>query len=654
MIANPAKSLAPVGDHFDFFQDNVHAQGLAELTRREVVASSSVNRLLLLADGTPVLQVGRMILDMPLTPVELAAQLQSADANTVIVVLGVGAGNVLRGLRELSGSSILVYEPDPSNVRTLLSWGPSDLADIEIVTNLHDLTLAWSRFVAREVDAVLVQTPGYSQTYPEQTEQLKAAIESLMTRTWMSLNTTRNRARVWIEDIVDNVELLAHARPILSLARQFEGVPAFIVGAGPSLDKNIEALTEAAQKGIVFATNSGALALGARGIEPQVLVCLESIDASTKLEKLPFIDRCVRAISLSAAPRSLRTGRGPLLPFFEGLPQYGRALSDLAGCPPVAVCSSVSTAAFSIARQLGCNPIVLVGQDMAYSDGKAYAKGTGYETSTAIVDPGSSQINLTWEPGLLALHGTAQGSRPEREPHRVLRSWDGQGTVSSGLSFASIHGWLQSTAEVIRLTEPNLRLINATEGGAYVEGFEHLPLRELLATLPTRGITSAELVDRARARRPSVGVEAVAGWLQLHARAAERTRRAARRVLRHADLAAQVTAAARSPQIARAYARLEQAEAALRASVYQSPLIDAWAHNAVREASQDVSTSADSYRAAALSSTQASMRIARAVEVSAGELREHIERALARLKSAPAQPSLPVGSPLEAGKSLWQ
>ena len=35
--------------------------------------------------------------------------------------------------------------------------------------------------------------------------------------------------------------------------------------------------------------------------------------------------------------------------------------------------------AVGMAQMLGCNPIALIGQDLAFTDGRAYAKGTAYD-----------------------------------------------------------------------------------------------------------------------------------------------------------------------------------------------------------------------------------------------------------------------------------
>jgi hypothetical protein len=335
-------------------------------------------------------------LGMPLAQSEVLTQLEQIDNHHVVVVFGLGTGQLPRAVRALYNVPIIVYEPDPAVLRTVLEYGPLELGSIPIISGISDLTKLWRDFAARLVDVRVLTTPGYYSTYPSEVREFVEAIPTLLQRTAISKATYQNRAKVWVEDIIANVELLTHSPPFLTLTGHYAGVPAFIIGAGPSLDQNIHLLGEAARKGIVFATNSGAVSLAKRGIEPQVVCCIESIDASSKLKNLPFIDRVVRGFSLSAAPQTLRTGTGPLLPVHEMIVQYSGPLEELTGYGGLPMSGSVSTIATSLARMLGCSPIVLCGQDLAYSNGRTYASGTGYEESTPRAAPKTRIIHMKW------------------------------------------------------------------------------------------------------------------------------------------------------------------------------------------------------------------------------------------------------------------
>jgi hypothetical protein len=604
-----------------FLEINLESLRIPAETKASVLASEARGHLELLADGTPVILSGSVQLGMPLAPSEVLTQLAGADDEHVVIIFGIGTGQLPRAVRAMCRSPIIVYEPDPALLRSVLEYGPLDLGNIPIVCGIADLTRAWREFATRLVDVRVMTTPGYYHEYPAAVAEFVEAIPALLQRTAISKATYQNRARVWIEDIIANVELLREVPPFLRLHGRYAGVPAFIIGAGPSLDKNIHLLRQAAQHGILFATNSGAVSLAAFGIEPQVVVCIESIDASSKLRDLPFIDRAVRAFSLSASPITLRTGLGPLLPIHEAVPQYNSPLEDLTGYGGLPMSGSVSTIALSLARLLGCSPLVLLGQDLAYGDGRTYATGTGYEASRAEVDAETGMIHLSWNDEVVRVHGHAQGPVRRLEELRRVPAWGGQGDVDSGAGFAGVHSWFESTAELLVKTGSSVRLVNSTEGGVHIKGFEDLPLAKLLEGLPRHDIRAERIAAEAHEAWQPMPSARIQSWLESHARAAARVYRAAHALQRYAKHASHVTLAGEPRSINRAYDKLEQAEASLRQVVALCPLVDAWSHRAVDDALLDgAAPGSQGPHAAAQAATEKSRRVANAVKQAAREL----------------------------------
>jgi Protein of unknown function DUF115 len=624
--------LRPV---FRFLDINLESLRIREETQRSTLAAEPRGQVAVLADGTPFIRTPDARLGLPLSTSEIFSQLGPLDAHDVVVVFGLGMGQLARAVRAMYDVPIVVYEPDLAVLRTVLEYGPLDIGNIPIVSGVLDLTMSWRDFAARLVDVRVLTTPGYYGAYPAEVKVFVEAIPLLLSRVAISKATYQNRARVWVQDIIDNVELLTHSPPFLTLEGRYEGVPAFIIGAGPSLDKNIHLLERAAKRGIVFATNSGAVALAKRGIEPQVICCIESIDASSKLKNLFFIDRVVRGFSLAAAPESLRTGNGPLMPVHEAIPQFTGPLQDLIGHAGLPMAGSVSTIAASLARVLGCSPLVLIGQDLAYSGGLTYATGTGYEDSRAEVDAKTGVVHLKWNEEVIRVHGEAQGATHNREELRRVPAWGGEGEVDSSVGFAGVQNWFESAAELLQKTKSSIRLINASEGGVHIRGFEDQKLVDVLAELPDRDITAESISRDALALWTPITRDAIIAWLELHAAASRKVRHAARRLRRYAMIGARATAAARPELVTRAYDRIERAEALLREAVAACPMVDAWAHRAVDVAMLSARNAASNFEIgphrAAMDANEKSARVAAAVELAARELESALTVAAARL-----------------------
>jgi Protein of unknown function DUF115 len=415
---------------------------------------------------------------------------------------------------------------------------------------------------------------------------------------------------------------------LLSLEGAYKGVPAFIIGAGPSLDKNVAELAKAHKKGIIFATNSSALALAKHGVTPHLICCLESIDASPRLNTLPFLNDVIRAYSLSAHPNTLRSGTGPLMPFYEALPQYVGPLESLTGRSGVAVCGSVSTAAFSLAQKLGCDPIVLVGQDLAFTDGATYAGGTGYESSRARFDTKTGVVHLDWNEEIANIHGNQHGARHNAEPLMQTTAWGGEGTVSSGPSFMAINSWMESTVALNAGLSSTVRYINATEGGARVNGFEELRLQDLLAALPDQNLTVPDLCAEAARRMAPMTASMLKTWCLDQISDTRRVARCARRVNRLSRHALHVLYLDEPSAINRAFAALDAAEHGLRTTSAKATLVDAWCHSELDTLIMSQTAFSDSNsRESARAALELGYQVAVAIEQAARDLEKELQTA---------------------------
>jgi hypothetical protein len=364
------------------------------------------------------------------------------------------------------------------------------------------------------------------------------------------------------------------------------------------------------------------------------LACIESIDVSKLIADLPFIDRVVRAFSLSAHPRLFETGRGTLLPVYEALPEIAFALEELTGQAGLPVCGSVSTCVFSLAQRLGCSPIVLVGQDLAYTDGKAYAPGSPYEASRARVSQDDDAIELDWCETLQKTHVVGKTRMHTREPLRRVAAWGGGGEVASGAAFSAVRAWFEAACDVLSRAAPDVVLVNATEGGAQIAGFAELTLAEVLNELPERGITAESITKEAEEHAKPIARAALQQWAHLQADRVETVRRVARRLRRLAEHGP--GAASTDPQKANRWlASLQRAEQNLKKSVARAPLVDAWSYAAVDEA-MDAAGGESAQGGAVSNATAAAEReakIARVIENSARELGQSLRELAVRLKN---------------------
>lgn len=246
-------------------------------------------------------------------------------------------------------------------------------------------------------------------------------------------------------------------------ARPLAGLPVFVVAAGPSLDRNGELLAQAHSRGPVFAVNTSLSACRYNGVEPDVVVCVESKDLSGMLRDA--LGLCV--LDATAHPNNWAACRNPIGIYSHepSLIPYGLEL----GARPLNYGGSVACAAVALALYWGASQVVLVGQDLAFTGGRMYAAGTPF-----------ADVTVSCEAGVLSFGGESKKLGPQTAVMRP--AWGGAGTVPSSHAMDSFVEWFEKTAQ--RHT-----LINATEGGARIAGTIEVPLSTVIAGMPKRFAT---------------------------------------------------------------------------------------------------------------------------------------------------------------------
>lgn len=159
---------------------------------------------------------------------------------------------------------------------------------------------------------------------------------------------------------------------------KFENIPAIICGAGPSLEKSLPLLKTLSNRAIIFAGGSALNALNAADVQPHFGAGIDPnapqydrVSTNTAFE-VPFFYRnrlLHQALETIHGPHLYVTGSGgyDISYFFEeGLDIQGTSIEE--GHNVVNFC-------LELAHVMGCNPIIFVGMDLAFTDMKAYASG---------------------------------------------------------------------------------------------------------------------------------------------------------------------------------------------------------------------------------------------------------------------------------------
>jgi hypothetical protein len=219
--------------------------------------------------------------------------------------------------------------------------------------------------------------------------------------------------------------------------------PIVVVSAGPSLDGALDTLKEIQEGVYVFSTGRALRALINKNIRVDLFCIIDSNYLATypqiqDLEELsiPFI------FSNSASHKTVEAYKGPKYMAY-GNTKYLEKRN--LGIQQLESNGSVATATLDLAIKLGGNLIILLGQDLAYTNMKTHASG-------------------------------ARGHKiTEMKNMKKVKNQSGEyiSTVPNLLNIK--HGLEKKIAK-----HPNINFINCSTGGAYISGCQHYSLDEIL------------------------------------------------------------------------------------------------------------------------------------------------------------------------------
>ena len=236
----------------------------------------------------------------------------------------------------------------------------------------------------------------------------------------------------------------------------FRKVPAIICGAGPSLAKSLPLLSTLLDKALIFAGGSALNALNAHEIQPHLGAGIDPNKAQferlkgNKAFEVPFYYRNRMyhdAFKMIHGPRLYVTGSGgyDISDYFEEKLKIEYPFFD-EGHNVVNFC-------LQIAHQLGCDPIIFIGLDLAFTGMKAYAPGVGEEEGFDL-EKFKNAAEFDERPLLQKdIYG---------KPLYTLWKWIAEAD------------WIGEFAK----EHPEVTLINATEGGLGVSGIPNETLAE--------------------------------------------------------------------------------------------------------------------------------------------------------------------------------
>ncbi len=385
------------------------------------------------------------------------------DKRNYFVILGFGLGYAVERLAGEIGDDgkILVIEPHIGAFRlALASRDLSDLlTDKRIVITLgagvdEALAAFLRRYSLSDCTGVgflelasrtRLPSAGYFANFLER-------LKGVLVTTGGNLQTLMLMAWQYQRNTFTSMGKIIDHPPVRTLFGAFEKKPAIIVSAGPSLQKNIDQLGELKERCVLVAVDTSLRPLLQAGVEPHLVCTGDPQEANWRHLK----GAQTKEARLVAEPMTY-----PLsLDYFDGrlfIASYNdKVMKWLARFMPdvghVLCWGSVATMAFDLARKMGCDPIIFVGQDLSFPGGRTYVKGTYFEDE--------EKMDLSVE-AYERIHTTYSMTDIYGDP------------VKTNRQMFAYKEWFRS-----EFARTPVTVINATEGGILKDNCRVMPLKE--------------------------------------------------------------------------------------------------------------------------------------------------------------------------------
>lgn len=370
----------------------------------------------------------------------LGAALPGRDLPPVLLAIGLSLGYVLDEIDRRSATArVIAIEPEPDGVRWLLSrrdwraWLTTGRLTLLLGPDYAGVADAWRALDAGAPEPPVIVNPVLARERTHETARALEVARRIVFDARANAEARRRLGSTYLLNTLRNLGAIVGEADVRVLTGRFPNVPAILVGAGPSLDRNVESLRKVGDRALVIAADTALRPLGAHSLVPQIVVTADPTEENARHLILAEPGSPQRRPWLvaegSVASSSFQISRGKAFTFRIADHEPWPWLRSLGvDCGELRIWGSVLTAAFDLAVKAGCNPIVFTGADLAYTDGRPYCRSTSFEASLPEGDAFGPALDR-WSRELMDQFRAATAEdihgRPTRTaPHLVaFRDW---------------------------------------------------------------------------------------------------------------------------------------------------------------------------------------------------------------------------------------
>lgn len=404
----------------------------------------------------------------PIKEAERFASKFTEESSAHVLFVGIGLGYHIQAfMQHHPDTKFSIYEPNEEVLYTYTSHCRLDELPLRQLHNIF--TGTDERIIQQEIQQLLtasnqmlkiITLPVYEKLYGSQIHTiLEKALVALKDKR-SSLATNVAFQKRWTINSIKNFPTVLSTPNILHDIDKsaFEGKPAIIVAAGPSLNEEFENLRYIKEHGLayIFSVGSAINALIEHDIYPDAACTYDPKERNQNVIKI-IKDRNISTIPLiygsSVGYESLQNYPGPLLHMITSqdtisnnlLNHKKEKLKIINDAPSIAIIT------FQLLSMLGFNEIILVGQNLAFHNSKRFADGIKYQ------------------------HISNEITEVEKNEMILIDDVYGNKIYTNEMYYR-----MREQLEFYISKYKHVNVINTTKGGALIKGTEFVELKNLI------------------------------------------------------------------------------------------------------------------------------------------------------------------------------
>ncbi|USG65324.1 DUF115 domain-containing protein [Brevibacillus ruminantium] len=378
---------------------------------------------------------------------------------------GIGLGyHIDKFLEKYPNIPFTLYEPDMNIFQTLLSnkkledWSSKSLMNIYAGHTPELISKNLTHFInAVKEKVMLFILPGYERIFTDLTRKFVSEFRDVVyaKASYIYANVVFSK-RQPINSIVNVTTTFKTPNIIHEKPESFQGKPAILVAAGPSLDFEYENLRYIKENGLayIFSVGSAINSLIENGIYPDA-ACTYDGSERNHLVFSKVVERGITDIPLiygsMVGYETVEKYPGPMMHFLVGGDYFSNFILKSNNNLPidyVLPAKSIAIITLQLLHKLGCSPIILAGQNLAYLKERTYAQGMTFTNEITEAQKTQAILVKDVEGNDVYTNRGLDGFRKEMEDR------------------------IKKLSDVV--------VINTTRGGAHIEGTKFEPLTKVI------------------------------------------------------------------------------------------------------------------------------------------------------------------------------